>query len=174
MIDQIGPEAWREQREREAARLTAEGIPDELARRHAFQDELVHGPDIISVSRATGRPVLEVARGFFLLGERLDIDWLEQRLAEQPAKTRWHDGRSTRWRTICTRSAARSSRPCSNMGGRPIDEAVDVFLEDRSAAYGRVQRFMRSLAMEGVTDLSADGRPPPAPFARVLRRGQPP
>jgi NAD-specific glutamate dehydrogenase len=39
-------------------------------------------------------------------------------------------------------------------GGRPIDEAVDAFLEDRSAAYGRVQRFMRSLAMEGVTDLS--------------------
>ena len=52
----------------EAARLTAEGIPDELARRHAFQDELVHGPDIISVSRATGRAVLEVARGFFLDG----------------------------------------------------------------------------------------------------------
>ena len=32
----------------------------------------MHGPDIISVARATGRPVLEVARGFFLLGERLD------------------------------------------------------------------------------------------------------
>ena len=39
-------------------------------------------------------------------------------------------------------------------GGRRIDEGVDAFLEDRSAAYGRVQRFMRSLAMEGVTDLS--------------------
>jgi glutamate dehydrogenase len=155
VIEQIGPEAWREQREADAVRLSAEGVPDELARRHAFQDELVHGPDIISVSRATGRPVLEVARGFFLLGERLEIDWLEQRLDEQPAKTRWQ-----RWAVHSMEDDLYTIRReiietiLEQSGGRPIDEAVDVFLEDRSAAYGRVQRFMRGLAMEGVTDLS--------------------
>jgi glutamate dehydrogenase len=155
VIEQIGPEAWREQREREAARLTEESVPDELARRHAFQDELVHGPDIISVSRATGRQVLEVARGFFLMGERLEIDWLEQRLAEQPAKTRWQ-----RWALHSMEDDLYTIRReiietvLEQAGGRPIDEAVEVFLEDRSAAYGRVQRFMRSLVMEGVTDLS--------------------
>ena len=155
VIEQIGPEAWREQREAEASRLTAEAVPDELARRHAFQDELVHGPDIISVSRATGRPVLEVARGFFLLGERLEIDWLEQRLDEQPAKTRWQ-----RWAVHSMEDDLYTIRReiietiLEQAGGRPIDEAVDVFLEDKSAAYGRVQRFMRGLAMEGVTDLS--------------------
>jgi len=155
VIEQIGPEAWREQREREAERLIAEGVPYGLARRHAFQDELVHGPDIISVARATGRPVLEVARGFFLLGERLAIDWLEQRLAEQPAKTRWQ-----RWALHSMEDDLYTIRRqiietiLEHAGGRPIDEAVEAFLEDRSAAYGRVQRFMRSLAMEGVTDLS--------------------
>ncbi len=155
VIVQIGPEAWREQRERETERLRGEGVPEELARRHAFQDELVHGPDIISVGRATGRPVLEVARGFFLLGERLDIDWLEQRLAEQPAKTRWQ-----RWAVHSMEDDLYTIRRdiietvLEHAGGRPIDEAVEAFLEDRSAAYGRVQRFMRSLAMEGVTDLT--------------------
>jgi glutamate dehydrogenase len=155
VIEQIGPEAWREHREREAARLTEEDVPDELARRHAFQDELVHGPDIISVSRATGRQVLEVARGFFLMGERLEIDWLEQRLSEQPAKTRWQ-----RWALHSMEDDLYTIRReiietvLEQAGGRPIDEAVEVFLEDRSAAYGRVQRFMRSLVMEGVTDLS--------------------
>jgi len=39
-------------------------------------------------------------------------------------------------------------------GGAPIDEAVEGFLLDRADAYGRLQRFMRSLAMEGVTDLA--------------------
>jgi glutamate dehydrogenase len=155
VIEQMGPDAWREQREREAERLTAEGVPEAVARRHAFQDELVHGPDIISVARATGRPVLEVARGFFLLGERLEIDWLEQRLSEQPAKTRWQ-----RWALHSMEDDLYTIRRqiietvLEQAGGRPIDEAVDAFLEDRSAAYGRVQRFMRSLAMEGVTDLS--------------------
>jgi glutamate dehydrogenase len=155
VIDQIGPEAWREQRERETGRLTAEGVPEEVARRHAFQDELVHGPDIISVAQATGRPSLEVARAFFLLGERLDIDWLEQRLEEQPAKTRWQ-----RWALHSMEDDLYTIRRqiietvLEHAGGRPIDEAVDAFLEYQSAAYGRVQRFMRSLAMEGVTDLS--------------------
>jgi glutamate dehydrogenase len=155
VIEQIGPQSWREQREREAGRLASEGVPDELARRHAFQDELVHGPDIISVARATGRQVLEVARGFFVLGERLDIDWLEQRLAEQPAKTRWQ-----RWALHSMEDDLYTIRReiietvLEHAGGRPIDEAVDALLDDRRAAYGRVQRFMRSLAMEGVTDLS--------------------
>jgi glutamate dehydrogenase len=155
VIEQIGPEAWREPRERAAQRLVGEGVPETIARRHAFQDELVHGPDIITVSRATGRPVLEVARGFFLLGDRLDIDWLEQRLAEQPAKTRWQ-----RWAIRSMEDDLFTIRRqiietiLEQAGGRPIDEAVEAFLEDRSAPYGRLRRFMRSLAMEGVTDLS--------------------
>jgi glutamate dehydrogenase len=155
VIEQIGPEAWREQREREAERLVEHGVPAAVARRHAFQDELVHGPDIITVARATGRGIMEVARGFFLLGERLEIDWLEQRLVEQPAKTRWQ-----RWAVrsmeddLFTIRRQLIERILEEAGGRPIDEAVDVFLEDREAVFGRLQRFMRSLAMEGVTDLS--------------------
>jgi glutamate dehydrogenase len=155
VIEQIGPDTWREPREGAAQRLVADGVPEAIARRHAFQDELVHGPDIITVSRATGRPVLEVARGFFLLGDRLDIDWLEQRLAEQPAKTRWQ-----RWAVRSMEDDLFTIRRqlietiLEQAGGRPIDEAVGAFLEDRSAPYGRLQRFMRSLAMEGVTDLS--------------------
>jgi glutamate dehydrogenase len=155
VIEQIGPDAWRETREREAERLVAVGVPQPIARRHAFQEELVHGPDIISVARATGRGVLEVARGFFLLGERLRIDWLEQRLAEQPAKTRWQ-----RWAIRSMEDDLFTIRRqlietiLEHAGGRPIDEAVEAFLEDRSAPFGRLQRFLRSLAIEGVTDLS--------------------
>ena len=89
MIDQIGPEAWREEHEHAARRLEAEGVPAALARRHAFQAELVHGPDIITVAHATGRTVLEVARAFFLLGERLELDWLENQLEAMPGGSRW-------------------------------------------------------------------------------------
>jgi glutamate dehydrogenase len=155
VIEQTGPQAWREHRDREAERLIAEGVPEHVARRHAFQDELVHAPDIIAVAAATGRQVLEVARGFFFLGDRLEIDWLEQRLTEQPAKTRWQ-----RWAVNSMEDDLFTIRRqiietvLEHAGGRPIDEALDAFLEDRSAAYGRVQRFMRSLAMEGVTDLA--------------------
>ena len=170
VIEQIGPEAWREQREAEAARLTAEGVPDELARRHAFQDELVHGPDIISVSRATGRPVLEVARGFFLLGERLEIDWLEQRLDEQPAKTRWQrwavhsmeDDLYTIRREIIETVLEQAGRPADRRGRRRVPRGPERRLRTGAAVHAG--------ARDGGRDgpLPAHGRAPPAPLARVL------
>jgi glutamate dehydrogenase len=99
--------------------------------------------------------VLEVGRAFFLAGERLSIDWLEQRLSEQPAKTRWQ-----RWAVRSMEDDLYTIRReivetvLEHAGGRPVDEAVAAYLEDRAAPYGRLQRFMRSLAMEGVSDIA--------------------
>jgi glutamate dehydrogenase len=155
VLDQVGPDAWREAHEHEARRLMAEGVPDALATQHAFQSELVHGPDIIAVSHATGRPPLEVARGFFLLGERIGIDWLEQQLESLPVSTRWRrwaqqsteDDLFTVRRQLC-------ERVLEQAGGSPIDEAVESFLASRAEQVARVERFMRGLGMEGVSDLS--------------------
>ena len=154
-IDQIGPEAWREEHEQIAERLIAEGVPAPLARRTAFQGELVHAPDIIAVSHATGRTPLEVARGFFVLGERLQLDWLENQLEALPAGTRWQrwarqsmeDDLFSLRRSLCERALELA-------GGAPIDEAIDGFLASREEAVARLQRFLRSLGIEGVTDLS--------------------
>ncbi len=154
-IDQIGPEAWREEHEQIAERLIAEGLPSPLARRTAFQGELVHAPDIIAVSHATGRAPLDVARGFFVLGERLQLDWLENQLEALPAGTRWQrwarqsmeDDLFSLRRSLCERALELA-------GGAPIDEAIDGFLASREEAVARLQRFLRSLGIEGVTDLS--------------------
>ena len=155
VLDQVGPEAWREEHELVTQRLIAEGVPEALARRHAFQGELVHAPDIVAVSHATGRAPLEVARAFFLLGDRLELDWLEGQLEGLRAGTRWQ-----RWaqqsmeddllavrRLLCERAL-------TGADAAPVDEAVETFLSRREEPVARLQRFMRSLALEGVTDLS--------------------
>jgi len=155
VISQIGPDSWREEHERDTRRLMMEGVPEEVARRHAFQGELVHGPDIIAVSHATGRSPLEVASGFFLLGEALEIDWLEDQLESLGVSTRWQ-----RWaRQSCEDELFAIRRQLAEKvleeaGGAPIGEAVTAFLTARADPAGRLQRFMRSLAMEGVSDLS--------------------
>ena len=155
VIDQIGPETWREEHEHEARRLVAEGVPPVLARRHAFQSELVHGPDIIAVAHATGRSVLEVARGFFLLGERLEIDWLESQLETMSVGTRWQ-----RWAQQSMEDDLFNLRrqlaevALAECGPLPIDEAVEKFLESRAEPLGRLQRFMRGLAVDGMSDLA--------------------
>ncbi len=154
-IDQIGPEAWREEHEQIAERLIAEGVPAPLARRTAFQGELVHAPDIIAVSHATGRAPLEVARGFFLLGERLQLDWLENQLEALPAGTRWQRwGRQSVEDDLFSLRRSLCERALELAGGAPIDEAIDGFLASREEAVDRLQRFLRSLGIEGVTDLS--------------------
>jgi glutamate dehydrogenase len=154
-ISQIGPDAWREEHEQEAQRLIEAGVPDAVAHRHAFQPELVHAPDIIAVAHATGRAPLEIARGFFVLGERLDIDWLEQQLEKLPAATRWQ-----RWaqQSMEDDLFALRRRLCERVlelaGGAGIDEAIERFFEDRAQTCERVMRFLRGLKMEGVSDLS--------------------
>ena len=155
VIDQIGPETWREEHEHAARRLEAEGVPAALARRHAFQAELVHGPDIIAVSHATGRTVLEVARAFFLLGERLQLDWLEKQVESMPGGSRWQ-----RWALqsmeddLFTLRRSLAETVLDECEGLPIDEAVGKFLESRDEAFTRLQRFMRSLAVDGMGDLA--------------------
>ena len=155
VISQIGPDSWREEHEHDTRRLMMEGVPEEVARRHAFQGELVHGPDIIAVSHATGRSPLEVARGFFLLGESLGIDWLEHQLEALVVGTRWQ-----RWaRQSCEDELFAIRRQLAEKvleeaEGAPIDQAAAAFLEARADPIGRLQRFIRSLATEGVSDLS--------------------
>ncbi len=154
-LDEIGPEAWREEHAAVERELVAIGVPHTVARRHAFQPELVHAPDIVAVAHATGRSVLEVARGFFLLGERLRIDWLEQRLEELATGSRWQ-----RWARQSTEDDLLAVRRqlcehvLANAGGAPIDAAVDAFLELHAERVERLQRFMHALSVEGVTDLS--------------------
>jgi glutamate dehydrogenase len=154
-ISQIGPDAWREEHEQAAQRLVAAGVPEAVGHRHAFQPELVHAPDIIAVAHATGRSPLEVARGFFLIGEQLDIDWLETTLEQLPAATRWQ-----RWaqQSMEDDLFALRRRLCERVfehaDGAPIDVAVDRFFEERAQQTERVMRFLRGLKMEGVSDLS--------------------
>jgi glutamate dehydrogenase len=155
LIRQIGPEPWREEHEQGVRRLVAQGVPEEIARRHAFQGELVHGPDIIAVAHASAWDVLDVARAFFAVGERVGLDWLEHRLESLPVGTHWQ-----RW-------AAQSMEDDLFLVRRqlvekviaedpvaPVDLAIDAFFERHVDAEERLQRFIRSLSVEGVTDLA--------------------
>jgi glutamate dehydrogenase len=155
VIDQIGPDGWREEHEQTVGILVAEGVPPEIARRHAFQSELVHGPDIISVAHASGRSVLEVARAFFLLGEKVQIDWLEERLEVIPTGSRWQ-----RWAQqsmeddLFNLRRQMVEKVLEHAQGQPVDEAVESFLLDQAEAFTRLEKFMRGMSMEGITDLA--------------------
>jgi glutamate dehydrogenase len=155
VIDRIGSDTWREEHERTVRRLVSEDVPEPVATRHAFQSELVHGPDIITVAHASGRSVLEIAKVFFVLGERLGLDWLENQLEDLPTGSSWQ-----RWAAqsmeddlfLVRRQLA--EKVIVGSGGDPIDAALAAFFERRAEVEERLQRFMRHLRRDGVTDLA--------------------
>ncbi len=158
VVTRVGTDAWRLERGKAVRLLMGYGVPEEIARRHAFQAELVHGPDIIAVAQEGARDVEDVARAFFLLGEALHIDWLETRLEALPGGSRWY-----RWAVqameddllMVRRQLAQKVLAEAEGRDVQVEDAVDEYLERRSEAYARLSRFMRTLAMEGVQDLAA-------------------
>ncbi|HJU57699.1 MAG TPA: NAD-glutamate dehydrogenase [Actinomycetota bacterium] len=150
------PDAWRTERERAAWALMDKGIPEDVARRHAIEPFLVHGPDVASVARATDRSIDDVTRAFFLVGEHAYIDWLDARVAQVSATTRWH-----RWALQALEDDLRllrrqvAERALAHGPDRPPDEAVESYLRARGDVTARLGRFMRGLALEEAGDLSA-------------------
>ncbi len=152
----VGPEEWRRDRDEMAAQLIDAGVPPALARRHAYEPELVHGPDIIDLARLTDRPIEDVARIFFRVGRAFKLDWLEEQVRALPAETRWQryairalgDDLLLLRRQLAERVLATGETLSA-------DEAVDVYLLERRRGEGRLIRFMRLLARDGVTDAAA-------------------
>jgi glutamate dehydrogenase len=148
-------EVWREEHEVLAVELIDAGVPDEIARRHAFQRALRHAPDIIAVAQATGRDVVAVARAFFDLGERLGLEWLEQEVLALPATTRVQ-----RWAQQALLDDVLDARRA--LAEKALEEspdaepavAVDAFLEAREAPRRRLSSVARALRAEGDGDLA--------------------
>ncbi len=148
-------EAWREEHETLAVELIDAGVPDDIARRHAFQRALRHAPDIIAVAQGTGRDVVAVARAFFDLGERLGLEWLEQEVLALPATTRVQ-----RWAQQALLDDVLDARRV--LAEKALEEspdvepaaAVDAFLEAREAPRRRLSSVARALRAEGDGDLA--------------------
>jgi glutamate dehydrogenase len=80
------------EREEFDARVRAageEGVPAELARRVASLGDLFAALDIVGVASATERSIGEVAALHFLIGGRLHLHWLRDRIATLPRENRW-------------------------------------------------------------------------------------
>jgi glutamate dehydrogenase len=148
-------DAWREEHEALAVELIDAGVPDEIAHRHAFQRALRHGPDIIAVAQATDRDVVDVARAFFDLGERLGLEWLEQEVLALPATTRVQ-----RWAQqallddVLDARRVLAEKALEESPGVEPAAAVDAFLEAREAPRRRLSSVARALRAEGGGELA--------------------
>jgi glutamate dehydrogenase len=155
-LPRVVPDDWRHERERYGWRLVDGGVPEDIARRHAFQPALVHGPNVIEVAKRIRRPVDDVARAFLLVGDAAFIDWLETRLEGLATPSKWY-----RWAALGLRDDLLSirreiaERALLEGGEALADQAVATFLDRRAEELERLSRFIRTLSVEDANDVAA-------------------
>jgi len=88
LADILSPDALTAHRTRVDG-LVATGVPLDLAERIAALPVLGAATDVADIAAATGRPVLDVAKLYFALGERFGFDWLRSKAAEAKAENHW-------------------------------------------------------------------------------------
>jgi glutamate dehydrogenase len=156
-LKRLGSSAWRAERALRREALVAQGVPSTVAEAAAWHPELAYAPDVISAARATARPLSEAAHTFFLLGERLHLDWLETQVELLHADSKWQ-----RWAVgaivddLHLARAQLTERVLQGGGGdEPVEVTIDRFLLERETAMGRLERLVANLRAEGMPDVAA-------------------
>ena len=116
----------------------------------------MQAPDLVAAARETGRLVEAVAETAYLLGERLRLTWLEGELDGLPVDTRtrrWarralHDDLLQARRDLVVRALAPA-------GDATPAAAAEALLAEIDLQRARLERFLRSLALERAGGLPA-------------------
>ena len=143
-MPRLRSDSWREEHETVAVQLIDAGVPDVVARRHAFQRALRHGPDIVAV-----------AATFYDLGEILGLEWLEQEVLNLPAGTRVR-----RWAQnallddVLDARRVLAEKALEESPGADPAAAVEAFLAAREAPRRRLTSVARALRSDGDGDLA--------------------
>ncbi len=148
--------SWRQEFDERLGRYHENDVPEQPARFGAAVPDLVYAPDIIAVARETGRSIAEVAHAFFVVGERLYLNVVEQRVAHFPAESRWQ---RLAWRSqlddlrLLRRQIV--SRVIAQSGDASIDDAIEEYLNARVDPYQRLATLMGTTSGSQADDASA-------------------
>jgi glutamate dehydrogenase len=148
--------AERETFEARVAALVEEGVPAELAGRVASLGDRFAALDIVGVAAATQSPIGEVAALHFLIGGRLHLHWLRDRIATLPRENRWQAMARAALRddlfglhAELTADVLRGAEP-----GEPANARLDGWIEANQAVVDRCLGILSDIRAGGTYDLT--------------------
>jgi len=130
--------------------LKMAGVDDHLATFVGAFEVLSEGPDIISVAEQCARPVADVAKLHFALGDILGFDWLRARSERITVEDHWSKlaVRST-LEDLADQQRVLVRRVADQAGDTPIDEVVASFKTNSQTDIIRADRLMEELTTSG-------------------------
>jgi glutamate dehydrogenase len=138
------------------ADYASRGVPHALALRVASLESLYTALDIVDVAELTGREVDDVASLHAVVGDRLRLDWLRDRVVELPRTDRWQSlSRLMLREDAYDAHAGLATAILSSTEARLDPEAAyDRWVEAHRATVERVLRMIDDLRAHGVYDLA--------------------
>ena len=136
------------------AELVVDGIPEALARRVASLDVMTSAMDIVRIARADAdHGVEDVARVYFGVGARLNLDRLRSASANITAETPWQKSAlAALVDDLFNYQSTLASRVITETNGAP--EPVDAWLAARPRVVERIDQTMHELRAASSVDLA--------------------
>ena len=151
----LGPSALEEAKGR-AKVLTDDGVPADLAGHVSRLLSLVPAPDLVEIAAASGLEVTAVAESYFGLGERLELQWLRDRIVGLPRDTRWAAmARAALRDDVYAEQASLTAHVVrSGANGQSARELVETWLRQNAAAVERSRQVLADIRSGGALDLA--------------------
>ena len=137
-------------------RLTARGVPEDLALEVASGNDLVSALDVVEVATSAAIPVEEAASVYFALGEELDLHWLRDRIGALPRDNRWQAlSRAALRDDLYAQLSALALDSLRLDAGEATPAArVAAWLEQNRIPVARCRQILGDLAGAGQTDFT--------------------
>ncbi len=135
-------------------RLVEQGIPQPLAQRVSWYEELFSALDIVSVATERGLEPLEVAATWFELGRRLDLDWMRDSIVSLPRDNRWQAlARAALRDDLFQCERALTTDALGQEGDAPVDR-VERWMALNDQAVSRCRQVLADLQGGGKPDFT--------------------
>ncbi|CAN5523370.1 NAD-glutamate dehydrogenase [soil metagenome] len=137
-------------------RFMQEGVPEELATRVAGLSALFSALDLVEVSSAVDEPVASTAAAYFLLGNRLQLHWLRDRILALPRDDRWQalarDALRNDlygWHGTLTAEAVKSTK-----AEQDVEDRINAWFGHKGHAHERYRQMLDDIRAVGRFDLA--------------------
>jgi glutamate dehydrogenase len=146
----------RESLEKTAQHLVEGGVPLTLATRVASLVYWLSALDIVEVANANGMTLEKVASVHFLLGTRLKLHWLRDKISELPRDNRWEALSRSALRDELYRTHRELTTAVlqSDTQTLKLEAHLEAWMEDNASALERCQHVLSDISQVEKPDLS--------------------
>ncbi len=122
------------------------GVPENLARIVCGQRYLLSALPVIEAAQETGQPIDQVARTYFSIGERLELNWYGLQLGNIDVVNHWQSlARDSIRDDLTWQQRALTIALLQSNSEKPLDQQLDDWLQEHQALVTRWQSMLAEI-----------------------------